>query len=88
MEIIEQFLQKHRKPILIIIALIIAGFIGYNIAVLISRIGKLPVTVMYAPFDAEVKINGKAYRITKIIKFTTLRQVITKLKLTVNISKR
>lgn len=69
MEIIEQFLQKHRKPILIIITLIIAGFIGYNVAVLISRIGKLPVTVMYAPFDAEVVINGKNYKNNQVYYF-------------------
>lgn len=62
MEIIEQFLQKHRKSVLIIITAIIIGIIGYNIAVLISRIGKVSVTVMYAPFDAEVTINGEPYR--------------------------
>ncbi len=62
MEIIEQFLQKHRKSVLIIITAIIIGVIGYNIAVLISRIGKVPVTVMYAPFDAEVTINGEFYK--------------------------
>lgn len=62
MEIFEQFLQKYRKPILIIITIIIAGIIGYNVTVMISRIGKIPVTVMYAPFDADVKINGKIYK--------------------------
>lgn len=62
MEIIEQFLQKHRKPILIITALVIVGAISYNVAVLISRIGKVPVTVMYAPFDASVTINGAIYK--------------------------
>jgi len=62
MEIIEQFLQKHRKPILIIITAIIIGLIGYNIAIIVSRAGKIPVKVMYAPFDAEVKINGEPYK--------------------------
>ncbi len=62
MDFLEQFLQKNRKVILIISAVIITGVIGYNIIVMISRIGKIPVTIMYAPFDAEVKINGKAYR--------------------------
>lgn len=62
MDSFEQFLTKHRKPILIIITLIIVGFIGYNAAILISRIGKVKVLVMYAPFDATVTINDKEYK--------------------------
>lgn len=65
MDLIEQTLRKYRKPILAVIAIFIMGLISYNIAILISRIGKIPVTVMYAPFDSTVMINGKIYNNNK-----------------------
>lgn len=66
METFEQFLQKHRKPILITISVVLIGIIGYNIAIFISRIGKIPVTIAFAPFDSTVQINDEDYQNNKV----------------------
>ncbi|MBR6168500.1 hypothetical protein IKQ74_00970 [Candidatus Saccharibacteria bacterium] len=66
MHLIKNLNKKQRIIFFILSAIILVGII-YFIVVSISRIGKIPITVQYAPFEANITLNG-----TKINNHTTV----------------
>ena len=57
MHLIKNLNKKQRIIFFILSAIILVGII-YFIVVSISRIGKIPTTVQYAPFEANITLNG------------------------------
>ncbi len=58
----QQLSKQQIKIIFIIIVTIFIGIIIYSIATLVSRQGKIPVTIQFAPYSAVVKIDDKKVR--------------------------
>lgn len=59
-------LEKRRKNsvkiAILVILLVLVGIVIYATTALVSRIGKVKVTTLYAPYAASVKLNGQSVR--------------------------
>lgn len=55
------FLQKHKRTIIIVSIGFFVLLIGWSMATLIGRIGKLPLQISVVPSDALITIDGSRY---------------------------
>jgi len=54
-------IYNNRKRIILLLLVVIIGIIGYAIYIPISRIGKLPVTLVTVPRDSRVTIDNASF---------------------------
>jgi len=68
----ETIAKKRNTKILVVLCIIIfLSIIGYSVFTLVNRIGKIPVTVQYAPYVAEVTLDD-----TKLLKNNAVNYLI------------
>lgn len=58
----QQLSKQQIRIIIILVIVFFIGTIGYSVATLISRRGKIPITIQFAPYSATVKIDDKKVR--------------------------